>query len=111
MSANWYRPRTRRASMSMAVQMATEPVGSASAAATGSSAEAVMQILAGHLAAKYLMAANRLGVFEALACAPLTLQSLAHETGLPIRALRILVRPLLNMRLLECENGLYRNGP
>ena len=62
--------------------------------ANSSTAESSMQILAGHLAAKYLMAANQLGVFEALAAAPLTIESLAQKTGLPVRTLQILVRPL-----------------
>lgn len=97
--------------MTTAIPTAPEPVRNKAAAPTPSNAEALMQILAGHLAAKYLMAANRLGVFETLAATQLTLPSLAHQTGLPVRTLRILVRPLLNIRLLECENGLYRNGP
>jgi hypothetical protein len=91
--------------------VASEPADDRSVVSPASPSEAIMSFFAGHLAAKYLMTANRLGVFEALAAAPLSIESLAHQTRLPVRILRILVRPLINSGLLERAGELYRNGP
>jgi O-methyltransferase domain/Dimerisation domain len=97
--------------MSILSPIASEPADDRSLVKLTSPSESIMRFFAGHLAAKYLMAANRLGVFEALAAAPLTIESLACETRLPVRALRLLVRPLINSGLLERDGNLYRNGP
>src|SRR5688572_29625864 len=51
--------------------------------------EPIMRIAAGFMAAKHLFAASRLGLFEALAESPATLETLAARTGLTARSARI----------------------
>jgi SAM-dependent methyltransferase len=78
--------------------------------ATEPSPAAIMQLASGFMAAKHLFAANQLGLFEALADAPATLDALAARTGLTRRAARISADAMVALGLLELQDGTYRNG-
>jgi SAM-dependent methyltransferase len=86
---------------------ATAPAGPP---ATEPSPAAIMQLASGFMAAKHLFAANQLGLFEALADSPATLDALAARTGLTRRAARISADAMVALGLLEVEDGTYRNG-
>ena len=73
--------------------------------------EAIFRIATGFMAAKHLFAANQLGIFEALADAPATLDALAARCGLTTRATRISADAMTALGLLEREGDAYRNGP
>ena len=73
--------------------------------------EAIMRLAAGFMAAKHLFAANELGVFEALADSPATLDALAARTGLTRRAARISADAMVALGLLERRGDIYENGP
>ena len=68
-----------------------------------------MQLASGFMAAKHLFA-NELGLFEALADSPATLDPLAARTGLTRRAARISADEMVALGLLEVRDGTYRNG-
>jgi methyltransferase family protein len=70
----------------------------------------IMQLASGFMAAKHLFAANELGLFEALADSPATLEALAARTGLTRRAARISADAMVALGLLEVQDGTYRNG-
>jgi SAM-dependent methyltransferase len=70
----------------------------------------IMELASGFMAAKHLFAANELGLFEALADAPATLDALAARTGLTRRAARISADAMVALGLLEVQDGTYRNG-
>jgi SAM-dependent methyltransferase len=70
----------------------------------------IIQLASGFMAAKHLFAANELGLFEALADAPATLDGLAARTGLTHRAARISADAMVALGLLEVQDGTYRNG-
>jgi hypothetical protein len=73
--------------------------------------EPILQLAAGFMAAKHLFAASELGLFEALADAPASLDALAARTGLTRRAARISADAMVALGLLERADDLYRNGP
>jgi SAM-dependent methyltransferase len=75
------------------------------------SPEPIMRLASGFMAAKHLFAANELGLFEALADSPATLEGLAARTGLTSRAARISADAMVAVGLLERDGDLYRNGP
>jgi SAM-dependent methyltransferase len=87
------------------------------AAAAGTQADAavspepILRLASGFMAAKHLFAANELGIFEALADSPATLDAVAARTGLTPRAARISADAMVALGLLEREGELYRNGP
>jgi SAM-dependent methyltransferase len=74
------------------------------------SPESILRVASGFMAAKHLFAASELGVFEALADAPATLDALAARTGLTRRAARISADAMVALGLLERDGDLYRNG-
>jgi precorrin-6B methylase 2 len=74
------------------------------------SPEPVMRLAAGFMAAKHLFAASRLGLFEALADSPATVEALAARTGLTRRAARISVDAMVALGLVERDGEVYRNG-
>jgi SAM-dependent methyltransferase len=78
--------------------------------ATEPSPATIMQLASGFMAAKHLFAANELGLFEALADSPATLDALAARTGLTRRAARISADAMVALGLLEVQDGTYRNG-
>ncbi len=73
--------------------------------------EPIMTVAAGFMAAKHLFAASELGLFEALADAPATLQALASRIGLTPRAARISADAMVALGLLERHGDTYRNSP
>lgn len=88
----------------------TEPV--AAAAASGAvSPEPIMRLASGFMAAKHLFAASELGIFEALADSPASLDALAARTGLTRRAARISADAMAALGLVEHREGHYANGP
>lgn len=74
------------------------------------SPEPIMRIASGFMAAKHLFAANQLGLFEALAESPATLEALAARTGITPRAARISADAMVALGLLERDGDAYRNG-
>jgi Dimerisation domain len=65
----------------------------------------MMQLASDFMAAKHLFAANQLGLFEALADSPATLDALAARTGLTRRAARISADAMVALGLLEVQEG------
>jgi 2-polyprenyl-3-methyl-5-hydroxy-6-metoxy-1,4-benzoquinol methylase len=63
------------------------------------------------MAAKHLFAASELGLFEALADSPATLEALAARCGLTPRATRISADAMVALGVLEHDGDAYRNTP
>ncbi len=59
-----------------------------------------MRLASGFMVAKHLFAANELGLFEALADSPATIDGLADRTGLTRRAARISADAMVALGLL-----------
>lgn len=74
------------------------------------SPDPIIRLASGFMAAKHLFAANELGLFEALAESPATIDALAARTGLTRRAARISADAMVALGLLERDGDLYRNG-
>lgn len=74
------------------------------------SPDPIVKLASGFMAAKHLFAASELGLFEALADAPATLDALAARTGLTRRAARISADAMVALGLLERDGDTYRNG-
>lgn len=72
--------------------------------------EPILRLAAGFMAAKHLFAASDLGLFEALADSPATIDALAARTGLTRRAARISADAMVALGLLERDGGTYRNS-
>lgn len=72
--------------------------------------DAVMRIASGFMAAKHLFVASELGLFEALADSPATLEALAARTGLTRRSARISADAMVALEMLERSGDLYRNS-
>lgn len=80
-------------------------------AETGVSPESIMRLASGFMAAKHLFAASELGIFEALADSPATLDALAARTGLTRRAARISADAMVALGMLERDGDRYLNAP
>ncbi len=74
------------------------------------SPEPIMRLASGFMTAKHLFAASELGIFEALADPPATIEALAARTGLTRRAARISADAMVAVGLLERTGDLYRNS-
>ena len=72
--------------------------------------EPIMKLASGFMAAKHLFAANELGLFEALADDPTTIDGLADRIGLTLRAARISADSMVALGLLERDGDTYRNS-
>jgi hypothetical protein len=72
--------------------------------------EPIIRFASGFMAAKHLFAASELGLFEALADSPTTIDGLAARTGLTRRAARISADAMVALGLLEREGDTYRNA-
>lgn len=83
----------------------------ASASPTSTDPAPIFKIATGFMAAKALFAASQLGLFEALAESPATLDALAARCGLTSRATRISADAMVALGLLERDGDAYRNGP
>src|SRR5262249_47405187 len=87
--------------------MTTEP----SAATTDATPDPVLRVGTAFMAAKYLMVASELGLFERLADRPATLDELALATGIPRRTLRITADAMVPLGFLERRGDQYGNCP
>lgn len=88
----------------------TTPATTAPAPPTSVSPEPIIRLAAGFMAAKHLFAANELGLFEALADGPTTVDALGDRTGLTRRAARISADAMVALGLLERDGDTYRNS-
>ncbi|MEV6521520.1 methyltransferase [Longispora sp. NPDC051575] len=70
----------------------------------------ILELVSGFRAAKFLMAASDLGVFEALADAPAPIEVLAARTDLTRRAARIVADAMVALGLLDRTGDTYRNS-
>ncbi len=73
--------------------------------------ERISGIAFGFMASKALFAALHLGVFDALAERPQSLEELAETSELERDALQTLLTSLVSLALIEREGGRYRNAP
>jgi hypothetical protein len=72
--------------------------------------ESIMKIAMGFMAAKYLFAANDIGLFEALAGGPAGLDEIATRIAVPQRTTGILVAAMVSLGLIDQEGARYRNS-
>lgn len=72
--------------------------------------EPIFRLAFGFMMAKHLFAASELGLFEALADSPTTIDGVAARTGLTRRAARISADAMVALGLLEREGDTYRNS-
>jgi SAM-dependent methyltransferase len=86
----------------------TIPTGSPSGVVTP---EPIMRVASGFMAASHLFAASELGLFEALADSPATLDALAARTGLTPRSARISADAMVALGLLQRDGDHYSNTP
>jgi ketosteroid isomerase-like protein len=73
--------------------------------------EQILQLGLGFWNAKALLVAVELGVFTELAVQPLDAETLRGKLGLHDRSARDFFDVLVALRMLDRENGLYRNTP
>src|SRR5690348_15606710 len=71
----------------------------------------IFEIATGFMRAKHLFVAGELGVFEALASGPRSLDELARNLSLPRRTARIIVDAVTALGFLKREGDRYQNGP
>src|ERR1700733_359297 len=71
--------------------------------------EHIMKLGLGFWASKTLLSAVELGVFSALANAPADLATLQTKLGLHQRSARDFLDALVALKVLERQNGIYRN--
>lgn len=76
----------------------------------GITPDPIMRIALGFAAAKHLFVASAVGLFEALADGPATLDELAAKCGIPPRTLAISAHAVASLGLLERDGNRYRNG-
>jgi ubiquinone/menaquinone biosynthesis C-methylase UbiE len=72
--------------------------------------EPIMRIAMGFMAAKHLFTASAIGLFEALAAGPASLEEIAQKTDVPPRTLGIIAAAMVSLGLLERQGNLYQNG-
>jgi hypothetical protein len=60
--------------------------------------------------AKHLFAASEIGLFEALADGPASLEELAGKTAVPARTVGIVAAAMVSLGLIDQEGSRYRNG-
>lgn len=74
------------------------------------SPDQLLQVLSGHMTAKYLYVANELNVFEVLTDKGETLSGLSEKTKVPERTLRIVLDALVATGFLLFKEGCYENS-
>ena len=72
--------------------------------------EPVLKIATGFMAAKQLFAASEIGLFEALADGPASLEELAAKTAVPARTVGIVAAAMVSLGLIDQEGGRYHNS-
>lgn len=70
----------------------------------------LLQLATGFRAAKHLFVANEIGLFDALASGPASLDDLAQRAGAPRRTVRILADALVALGVIERPGGQYHPG-
>jgi hypothetical protein len=69
-----------------------------------------MKVAMGFMAAKHLFVASEVGLFEALAAGPATIEELASRTGVPSRTIAITAAAMVSLGLIEQDGDRYQNG-
>ncbi|WP_410565664.1 methyltransferase dimerization domain-containing protein [Amycolatopsis sp. cmx-4-61] len=77
---------------------------------TPATPDRIVETAVGYMAAQQLFAANRIGLFPALAAGPLDAGELAERTGKPEKIVRILADALAARGLLSRVDGRYTLG-
>jgi len=72
--------------------------------------EPIMKVAMGFMAAKHLFVASEVGLFEALAAGPATIEELASQTGVPSRTIAIAAAAMVSLGLIEQDGVHYQNG-
>jgi SAM-dependent methyltransferase len=72
--------------------------------------EPIMKIAMGFMAAKHLFIASAIGLFEALATGPASLEEIAQKTDVPFRTLGIIAAAMVSLGLIERQGDRYQNG-
>lgn len=72
--------------------------------------EPIMKIAMGFMAAKHLFTASAVGLFEALATGPASLEEIAQKTDVPPRTLGIIAAAMVSLGLIERQGNRYQNG-
>jgi len=72
--------------------------------------EPILKIATGFMAAKQLFAASEIGLFEALADGPASLEELAGKTTVPVRTVGIVAAAMVSLGLIDQKGGRYRNS-
>lgn len=84
---------------------------SAPHAQSGPNPGAILQLTLGFMGAKTLLSAVELGLFTELAKAPLTADEVREHLGLHPRSVLDFLDALVALKMLDRENGRYRNTP
>jgi hypothetical protein len=69
-----------------------------------------MKVAMGFMAAKHLFVASEVGLFEALAAGPATIEELASRTGVPSRTIAIVAAAMDSLGRIEQDGDRYQNG-
>jgi ubiquinone/menaquinone biosynthesis C-methylase UbiE len=72
--------------------------------------EPIIKVAMGFMAAKHLFVASEVGLFEALAAGPATIEELASRTGVPSRTIAIVAAAMVSLGLIEQDGDRYQNG-
>jgi O-methyltransferase domain/Dimerisation domain len=72
--------------------------------------EPIMKVAMGFMAAKHLFVASEVGLFEALAAGPATIEELASRTSVPSRTIAIAAAAMVSLGLIEQDGDRYQNG-
>jgi ubiquinone/menaquinone biosynthesis C-methylase UbiE len=72
--------------------------------------EPILKIAMGFMGAKHLFAASEIGMFEALANGPASLEELANRIDVPSRTAGIIAAAMISLGLIEQDGSRYRNG-
>ena len=69
--------------------------------------EPIMKIAMGFMAAKHLFVASEVGLFEALATGPATIEELSSRTGVPSRTVAIAAAAMVSLGMIEQDGASY----
>jgi ubiquinone/menaquinone biosynthesis C-methylase UbiE len=72
--------------------------------------EPIIKVATGFMAAKHLFVASEVGLFEALAAGPATIEELASRTGVPARTIGITAAAMVSLGLIEQDENRYQNS-
>lgn len=71
--------------------------------------EPIVKVAMGFMAAKHLFVASEVGLFEALAAGPATIEELASRTDVPSRTIAIAAAAMVSLGLIEQDGDRYQN--